>query len=318
MKVLVTGGAGFIGSHFVRHLLRRHPEYDVLVLDNLTYAGRLENLHDVMDGIQFRRVDICDEREVYEAVKGCRLLFNFAAESHVDRSIEDAGSFVRTNVWGTYVLLEAAKTNKLERFVQISTDEVYGSRLRGSFQELDPLSPSSPYAASKAAADLLALSYSKTFGIPVVITRSSNNFGPYQYPEKLIPLFILNAFDNTRLPLYGDGRNVRDWIYVDENCAAIDLVAQKGISGEIYNVASKAERENLAIAELILKTTNRSNRLIEPVEDRLGHDQRYALDTRKIENLGWSSAANLEDRLKETVEWYRSNEWWWRPLRNGL
>lgn len=318
MKVVVTGGAGFIGSHFVRYLLQSRPSHEVVVLDNLTYAGRLENLHDVIDDIEFIRGDICSELDVERAMSGCLVVFHFAAESHVDRSISDASSFVQTNVWGTYILLEAAKRQGVERFIHISTDEVYGSQLEGSFAEGDPLSPSSPYSASKAAADLLALSYFRTYGLPVIVTRSSNNFGPYQYPEKLIPLFTLNALDRMPLPVYGDGNNVRDWMYVNDNCKAIDFVAQNGTPGEIYNISSGVEMRNLEIIDLILNLTDRSRDLIKWVKDRPGHDRRYSLDTSKIQQLGWRPDGNFEDRLAETVEWYRAQEWWWKPLRDVI
>ena len=318
MKVLITGGAGFIGSHFVRYWLQTHPSTTVVVLDKLTYAGRRENLHDVLDNIQFIQGDICLSQDVERVIPGCQVVFNFAAETHVDRSIIDAGDFVQTNVWGTYILLEAAKRHKVQRFIQISTDEVYGSCSEGSFSEGNTLAPSSPYAASKAAADLLALSYFKTYGLPVIITRSSNNFGPYQYPEKLIPLFILNALEGKPLPVYGDGCNVRDWIYVQDNCALIDLIVDKGTPGEIYNAAAKNERENLGIARLILKFLNRPKDLIQFVQDRLGHDRRYSLDTTKVEKLGWGEGAQFEDVLRETVDWYQQNEWWWKPIREDL
>lgn len=317
MRILITGAAGFIGSNFVRYWLDKYPGSDVVVLDKLTYAGRRENLHDLLDHIRFIQGDICVEDDVDRAMRGCHMVFNFAAESHVDRSITGAGEFVHTNVWGTYVLLEAARRHKVERFIQISTDEVYGSSLEGSFTEQDALNSSSPYAASKAGADLLALSYFKTYGLPILITRSSNNFGPYQYPEKLIPLFTLNALEGKSLPVYGDGRNVRDWIYVQDNCAAIDLVAQKGASGEIYNIAAKNERENLEITHLILKFLNQPKELIQFVQDRPGHDRRYSLDMVKIEELGWHASIQFEDALMQTVHWYRENEWWWKPLREG-
>ena len=315
MRVLVTGGAGFIGSHFVRHWLRKYPDSDITVLDKLTYAGRKENLKDLAGEIRFVNGDICEKGDVEEVLSGSEIIFNFAAESHVDRSITDAEPCVTTNVWGTYVLLELARRHGVERFVQVSTDEVYGSRPSGSFNEADSLSPSSPYAATKASADLLALSYFRTHGLPVVVTRSSNNFGPYQYPEKLIPLFILNALENVPVPVYGDGKNVRDWIYVTDNCAAIDLIARHGVPGEAYNVAAKNEKQNLDIASSILKLLEASPDLLEFVPDRPGHDWRYSLDTTKIEQLGWRPVQDFEDCLRQTVSWYRDNEWWWRPLR---
>jgi dTDP-glucose 4,6-dehydratase len=315
MRILITGGAGFIGSHFVRHSLWKHPEYDVAVLDKLTYAGRMENLHDVMDSVRFIHGDVCLPGDVDKAMDGCDMVFNFAAESHVDRSINEAGAFINTNVWGTYVLLEAARRHRIKRFIQISTDEVYGSCLNGSFVEDDIANPSSPYAASKASADLLALSYVRTYGLPVLITRSSNNFGPYQYPEKLIPLFITNALEDKPLPVYGDGRNIRDWIYVQDNCAAIDFVSRDGTPGEIYNIAAKNERENLEIVDHILQLLKKPRNLIRFVKDRPAHDRRYSLDVTKMTALGWVSAAPFKEALANTIEWYQKNEWWWKPLK---
>ena len=315
MRILITGGAGFIGSHFVRYSLEKHPEYDVAVLDKLTYAGRTENLHDVLDSVQFIHGDVCLPGDVDRAIDGCNMVFNFAAESHVDRSINEAGAFVNTNVWGTYVLLEAARRHRIERFIQISTDEVYGSCLNGSFTEDDTANPSSPYAASKASADLLALSYVRTYGLPVLITRSSNNFGPYQYPEKVIPLFITNALEDKPLPVYGDGRNIRDWIYVQDNCAAIDFVSQNGTPGEIYNIAAKNERENLEIVDQILQLLKKPRALIRFVQDRPAHDRRYSLDVTKMTALGWVSAAPFKEALANTIDWYQKNEWWWKPLK---
>jgi dTDP-glucose 4,6-dehydratase len=315
MRILITGGAGFIGSHFVRYSLEKHPGDDVVVLDKLTYAGRTENLHDVMDSVRFIHGDVCLPGDVDKAMDGCNMVFNFAAESHVDRSINEAGAFVNTNVWGTYVLLEAARRHKIERFVQISTDEVYGSCLNGSFTEDDTANPSSPYAASKASADLLALSYVRTYGLPVLITRSSNNFGPYQYPEKVIPLFITNALDDKPLPVYGDGRNIRDWIFVQDNCAAIDFVSRDGTPGEIYNIAAKNERENLEIVDQILQLLKKPRELIRFVQDRPAHDRRYSLDVAKMTALGWVSATPFKEALADTIQWYQKNEWWWKHLK---
>jgi len=309
MRILITGGAGFIGSHFVRHSLEKHPKHDVVILDKLTYAGRTENLHDVMDSVRFIHGDVCLPGDVDKAMDGCNMVFNFAAESHVDRSITGAGAFVNTNVWGTYVLLEAARRHRIERFIQISTDEVYGSCLNGSFTEDDLANPSSPYAASKASADLLALSYVRTYGLPVLITRSSNNFGPYQYPEKVLPLFITNALEGKPLPVYGDGRNIRDWIYVQDNCAAIDFVSQKGTPGEIYNIAAKNERENLEIVDRILQLLKKPRELIRFVQDRPAHDRRYSLDVTKMTALGWVSATPFKEALADTLQWYQKNEW---------
>ena len=314
MKILITGGAGFIGCNFVQYMLMKYPDDEIIVLDTLTYAGRIENLQDVMDKITFIKGDIC-KREDVEKVKDCDVIFNFAAETHVDRSIIDAGVFVRTDVLGTYTLLEYARRNDVEKYIQISTDEVYGSIEKGSFKETDILDPSSPYSASKAGADLLVQSYFKTYGLPVLITRSSNNFGPYQYPEKLIPMLILNALHDKPLPIYGVGKNIRDWIYVLDNCEAIDFVFQKGKTGEIYNVGGGNEKANIEIANLILQELNKPKSLIKSVEDRKGHDFRYSLNCEKIEKIGWVPRYNFEDLLKETIEWYRGNERWWRALR---
>jgi len=311
MRVLITGGAGFIGSNFVKYILKEHPEYEIVVLDKLTYAGRLENLEEVKDKIEFIRGDICNQEDI-KKVGRCEIIVNFAAETHVDRSIIDAGTFVKTDVYGTYNLLEYAKKNKVKLYIQISTDEIYGSRESGSFKEDDALIPSSPYSASKAGADLLCKAYWTTYKLPVIITRSSNNFGPYQYPEKLIPVLILNALRDKPLPIYGDGLNVRDWLYVLDNCRAIDLVIQKGKVGEIYNIASGNERKNIEIARFILKELNKPLSLISFVKDRPGHDRRYSLDASKIKKLGWKAALNFEEALKKTIKWYKENKSWWK------
>jgi len=314
-KVLITGGAGFIGCNFVRYMLEKYPEDEVTVLDKLTYAGRLENLQDVMDKITFIKGDICNIEDV-KKVGECDIIFNFAAETHVDRSIIEGGIFVKTDVLGTYNLLEYARKSNVEKYIQISTDEVYGSIENGSFKEEDTLDPSSPYSASKAGADLLVKAYYKTYDLPVLITRSSNNFGPYQYPEKLIPLFITNALRDKPLPVYGDGLNVRDWIYVIDNCSAIDLVYRKGKIGEIYNIASGNEKTNLEVTDLILKELNKPKSLIKFVKDRPGHDRRYSLDFTKMNKLGWKPKYDFESAMKATVKWYVENEWWWKPLVN--
>ena len=314
MRLLITGGAGVIGCNFVRHILKEHPDYEITVLDKLTYAGRLENLRDVMDDISFVRGDICDLEDVDAAMEGCSAVVNFAAETHVDRSIADAGSFVKTDVLGTYTLLEAARKHGVDRFVQIGTDEVYGSLESGSFSEDDYLRPSSPYSASKAGADLLAHAYFVTYESPVVITRSSNNFGPCQYPEKLIPFFILRALHGQKLPVYGSGSNVRDWLYVRDNCVAIDLILHKGDAGEIYNVGGGNELANMEITKTILTELGESEDLIEHVEDRPGHDFRYSLNCDKIRKLGWRPKAKFDEALRETIRWYRENERWWKDL----
>ena len=309
MRILITGGAGFIGCNFVRYMLEKYPDEEIVVLDKLTYAGRIENLRDVLDRIIFVQGDICNKEDV-EKVGDCNVIFNFAAETHVDRSIIDAGVFVKTDVLGTYTLLEYARKHDIEKYIQISTDEVYGSIEKGSFSEEDVLDSSSPYSASKAGADLLVKAYHRTYGLHVLITRSSNNFGPYQYPEKLIPVLILKAMHDEPLSIYGDGRNVRDWIYVLDNCAGIDTIFQKGKIGEIYNIASGNEKENIEIANLILKALNKPERLIRFVKDRPGHDFRYSLNIEKVRKLGWNSRYRFEDALKETIGWYKENEWY--------
>lgn len=316
MKLLVTGGAGFIGSNFIRYVLNHHPDYQVINFDKLTYAGNLDNLKDIEKDPRYKFIkgDICDPVAVEAAVgSGLDAVINFAAESHVDRSIISAGSFVQTDVYGTYVLLEAVKKHKIIRYIQISTDEVYGSIDSGSFTENSTLSPNSPYAASKAGGDLLVRAYYKTHKLPVIITRSSNNFGPYQYPEKLISLFTTNALRGQKLPLYGKGENVRDWLYVLDNCEAIDLVLQKGKVGEVYNIGGGSERKNIEIARFILKELNKPESMIEPVTDRLGHDWRYSLDCGKIKKeLGWQAKSDFEPALAETINWYWENEEWWK------
>jgi len=317
MKILVTGGAGFIGTNFIRYWLRNYPKSEIIVLDKLTYAGRRENLQDLLNRIQFIQGDICDKEIVSKAMAGCDQVFHFAAESHVDRSINDAGNFVRTNVTGTYTLLEAAKKESIGRFIHISTDEVYGSALTRSFSEMDLLAPSSPYSATKAGSDLLALSYYTTHGLPVVVTRSSNNFGPYQYPEKLIPLMILNALENKKLPVYGDGKNIRDWLYVEDNCSGIDTVAQKGTCGEIYNLAAQNEFENLDIIRRILEKLDRPESLITFVRDRPGHDRRYSLRTDKVAKIGWKPKVTFDEGLQKTISWYCDHQNWWKPLTNS-
>jgi len=315
--ILVTGGAGFIGSNFVRYMLQKYKDYHIIVLDALTYAGNRENLADLEHDARyaFYHGNICDVKIVEELMPQVDAVVNFAAESHVDRSIHQAGAFIETDVHGTFVLLEAAKKHGIERFLQISTDEVYGSIEDGSFKEDDPLLPNSPYSASKAGADLLVRSYFKTYGLPTLITRSSNNYGPYQYPEKLIPLFVTNAIDDKALPLYGDGKNVRDWLHVLDNCSGIDAVLHKGKTGEIYNIGGGNERENIFITHKILEYLGKPASLITPVKDRPGHDRRYSVDTAKIRSLGWQPQYELEKGLEQTIDWYRENENWWRKIK---
>jgi len=314
MRVLITGGAGFIGSNFVRYMLNTHQSAELVVLDKLTYAGNVDNLKDVLASIEFVKGDICDERPVKLVMKDCDCVINFAAETHVDKSIVNSAAFVQTDVLGTQVLLDAAKDNQIERFVQISTDEVYGSIRSGSFSESDKIDPSSPYAASKAAADLLLASYFKTYNFPCVITRSANNYGPYQHPEKLIPHFITSAIRNNKLTVYGKGDNIRDWIYVEDNCKAIDYIRQRGKTGEIYNISAGNEKSNLEVTRAILHLLDKPSKLIAFTTDRLGHDYRYSLDCSKLKALGWLPQISFEDGLAQTVRWYQENEPWWSSL----
>lgn len=323
-KVLITGGAGFIGSNFV-HLLRlERPDWDIVVLDKLTYAGRLENLASVENDAQFRfvRGDICDAKSVSDAMDGCTLVFNFAAESHVDRSLmgdpAHAGAFVQTDVYGVYVLLEEAKRQKVKKFVQVSTDEVYGDVSEGHSVETDPLEPRSPYSASKAGGELIARSYFVSHDMPVVITRGSNTFGPYQYPEKLLPLFVSNALDDQQLPLYGDGLQRRDWLFVEDHGRGILAAGERGRAGEAYNIGGGNEKTNREVTELLLQVLGKSSSLIKPVGDRPGHDRRYALNCEKAKlNLDWQPQSTFEDAMTRTVEWYRDNQDWWRAIRSG-
>jgi dTDP-glucose 4,6-dehydratase len=315
MKLLVCGGAGFIGSTFVRLRVRDHGD-QVTVLDKLTYAGRRENLHDVVDRIRFVHGAIEDPGAVSTAVEGCEAIVNFAAETHVDRSISGPQEFIVTNMQGTHVLLEAARERHL-RYVQVSTDEVYGSIDAGSFTERSPLQPSSPYSATKTGADLLVASYFHTYGLETSICRGSNNYGPYQYPEKLIPLMILNALAGDHLPVYGDGRNVRNWLYVEDFGRGIGQVLAHGEPGEAYNCGGPDECENLTVVKRVIELTGAEESLIEHVTDRPGHDRRYSLSSGKLQALGWEPRTRFEDGLARTVEWYRDNAWWWEPVRSG-
>jgi dTDP-glucose 4,6-dehydratase len=320
VDVLVTGGAGFIGSNFVRYALAAHPDWRITTLDKLTYAGRLENLHDVQDHPRhtFVRGDVADAAVAAPLVHTANIVVHFAAETHVDRSIQSAGEFITTDVFGTFVLLEAARqAPALRRFVQISTDEVYGSVPEGASRETDELKPRNPYSASKAGADRLAYSYFATYGVPVIITRASNNYGPYQFPEKVIPLFVTNALDDIPVPLYGDGLNERDWLHVDDHCRALDLLIDAGMDGEVYNVGGGNHVRNIDLTRRILALAGKPESLIKPVADRPGHDRRYSLDTSKLRRLGWSPSAEFEQGLAETVRWYVQNQWWWRPIKDA-
>jgi len=316
--VLVTGGAGFIGSNFIRHLLGRYPRTRVVNFDKLTYAGNLDNLKDLQDDprYEFIQADIRDKEAVAKAMGRVQGVVHFAAETHVDRSIQDAGEFVLTDVYGTWVLLEEMRrASRIEFFLHVSTDEVYGSRDQGFFREGDSLNPSSPYSASKAGADRMAYAYWVTFKLPIMIIRPSNNFGPFQYPEKFIPLFITNALEGKDLPLYGKGENVRDWLFVGDCCRAVETVVRRGSPGEAYNAGANQEVRNIDAAERIIALLGKPRSLIKPVADRLGHDRRYAVDCTKIRSLGWKPETAFEDSLRRTVRWYRENEAWWRKIK---
>jgi dTDP-glucose 4,6-dehydratase len=318
-RFIVTGGAGFIGSNFVRHFLRKHLDYTVTVLDKLTYAGNLNNLKD-MEGerrLRFVKGDICDPRVVDELAADHDCILNFAAESHVDRSLLEPGAFIQTDVFGTWVLLEAAKKNGHERFLQVSTDEVYGHVVEGESKESDPLQPRSPYSASKAGGEMQAWAYRESFDLPVVITRGSNNFGPFQYPEKIIPLFITNAIDGAPLPIYGSGQALRDYIHVDDHCRGIDAVLHRGLDGETYNLGAGGQTTGVEVADLVLQALNKPSSLKAYVQDRPGHDYRYCLDNAKARALGWELEYDVASGIRQTVRWYQENEWWWRPLKSG-
>lgn len=318
MKLFITGAAGFIGSNYLRHVVANTDD-SVVVFDALTYAGNRATIDDVIDArrVTFVHGDVTDRDAVTDAMRGCDAVVHFAAESHVDRSIVGPDDFVRTNCDGTNVVCDVARLHEVERVLHISTDEVYGSVETGSSRETDPLDPRSPYSASKAGSDLIALSYHTTYGLPVLVTRSSNNFGPYQYPEKVIPLFTTNLLDGHTVPLYGDGLNIRDWCYVDDNCEAVDRVLRHGEVGEIYNIGAGNEITNRELTERLVSLCGRDESAIDYVEDRLGHDRRYSVDTSKVEALGWSCRHDLADALERTVAWYRDNRAWWEPLKAG-
>lgn len=322
VKVLVTGGAGFIGSNFVKYMLDKYPDYELINLDALTYCGNLRNLEDIEDypKYSFVKGDIRDSELVDEIVgEGVDYIVNFAAESHVDRSIEDPEIFIKSNILGTQVLLDAAKKYNIKKYLQVSTDEVYGSLgSEGYFTEETPLQANSPYSASKAGADLMVRAYGNTFNLPINITRCSNNYGPYQFPEKLIPLMISNALEDKKLPIYGDGKNIRDWLHVYDHCSAIDLVLHKGKLGEVYNIGGHNEKQNIEIVKLILKELDKDESLIEFVSDRLGHDRRYAIDSSKItRELGWTPKYTFETGIVETINWYLDNQDWMANVKSG-
>ncbi len=317
---LVTGGAGFIGRNYISYLFQKYDDrVKVINLDKMTYAGNPENMREFQDraNFQFVKGDICDAALVKKLMPGTDIVVNFAAESHVDRSIGNPDDFIKTDVFGAFVLLEAARKNSVEKFIQISTDEVYGSIINGSFKETDTLEPSSPYSASKAGADRLAYSYFVTYQLPVVITRCSNNFGPFQYPEKLVSLFVTNAIENKSLPVYGTGKNVRDWIFVMDHCDAIDFLVQNGKNGEIYNIGGGNERTNLEITDLILETLDKPAELKKFVNDRPGHDFRYSVDTTKLRQLGWAPRFEFKKAMAETIDWYKQNRLWWESIKSG-
>jgi len=316
---MVTGGAGFIGSNFVRHVLDTHPDVHVVNFDKLTYAGNLDNLKDLdEDRHVFVKGDIAERDAVAEALEGCDAVVNFAADTHVDRSILGATDFIATNVTGVYNLVECAREQGVARVLLVSTDEVYGSIDEGSFLESDPVTPSNPYSASKAGGELIALAHHRTFGTPVIITRGANTYGPYQYPEKVLPLFVTNALDDEPLPLYRGGEhNVRDWLYMGDHCSGIDCALRRGEPGEIYNVAGGNERENIVLTRKILELTCKGEDLIRLVKDRPGHDRRYSVDASKLRALGWAPSMDWEEGMALTVRWYQDNEWWWRKIKSG-
>ncbi len=320
VNVVVTGGAGFIGSNFVRYALAVHPDWNVTTLDKLTYAGRMENLQDVLNHPRhtFVQGDVADPGTVTPIVSAAEIVVHFAAETHVDRSLMNAGEFINTDVFGTFVMLEAARqAPALRRFVQISTDEVYGAVMEGASRETDELKPRNPYSASKAGADRLAYSYWATYDVPVIVTRASNNYGPFHFPEKVIPLFITNAIDDIPVPLYGDGQQERDWLHVGDHCRAVDLLIERGTSGEVYNVGGGNHVRNVELTKQILDLLGKPHTLIRPVADRPGHDRRYCVNTSKLQGLGWVPQVPFDVGLRQTVEWFQQNEWWWRPIKEA-
>lgn len=322
MKILITGGCGFIGSNFIRYLLKKYPDYRIFNLDALTYAGNPDNLKDIVGNSRYSFIKgrIEDKKLIRNIINDFDSVIHFAAESHVDRSIQDVQPFIETNIVGTATILEAVRDSSVERLIHISTDEVYGALGdHGRFTEQTPLSPNSPYAASKASADLMVRAYHETYRIPSIIIRPSNNYGPYQYPEKFIPLMITNLLSNKKIPIYGEGNNIRDWLFVEDNCRAIDLILHRGKIGEIYNVGGNSEMRNIDLAKTVLRIMDMPEELITFVKDRPGHDYRYALDSSRIEReLGWKPETDIEKGLRMTIQWYKDNEWWWRPLKERL
>lgn len=317
MKLFVTGAAGFIGSNYVRHVVESSDD-SVVIFDALTYAGNMASIEDLLgERVTFVHGDITDRDAVSQAMVGCDQVVHFAAESHVDRSISGPDAFVHTNCDGTNVMCDVARRLDVERFLHVSTDEVYGSVETGSSVETDPLDPRSPYSASKAGSDLIALSYFTTYGLPVIITRASNNYGPYQFPEKVIPLFTTNLLDGGTVPLYGDGLNIRDWLYVADHCAGVDVVLRNGVPGEIYNIGGGNEITNRELTDRLIELCGRAESAIDYVEDRLGHDRRYSIDCSKLRSIGWEPAQEFAEGLEKTVEWYRDNRGWWEPLKSG-
>lgn len=319
MRLLVTGGAGFMGSNFIRHILNKYPDYRIINLDKMTYAGNLENLQDIEKNSNYKFVkgDICDEKTVDLLAKNSDVIINYAAETHVDRSIISPRDFAMTDIIGTETLLEAAKKYKHSRYIQISTDEVFGSAEKGKFTEDSPFLPNSPYAASKAGGDLLCRAYAMTYKMPIIVTHSCNFIGPYQYPEKFIPLFITNLLEGKKVPLYGKGGNIREWIYAEDHCSAVDFILHKGEAGEVYNIGAGEEKTNLEITKMILAALKKDETNIEFVKDRPAHDWRYALDYSKLRALGWKPEYDFKSALQKTVEWYKNNENWWKPLKSG-
>lgn len=320
MKLLITGGAGFMGSNFVKYILRNHPNWQVVNLDKLTYAGNLDNLKEIekSSNYKFLKGDIASPPDVEKAIgRGVDCIINYAAETHVDRSIIEPSAFIKTDILGTYTLLEAAKKHNVAQYIQISTDEVFGSISKGAFSENSPFKPSSPYAASKAGADHLCRAYFKTYNLPVIVTHSCNVFGPNQYPEKIIPLFITNLLENKKVPIYGSGKQVREWIFIEDHCRAIEMIMKKGQAGEVYNIGTGSSKQNIETARFILQELGFDKKMIEYAKDRSGHDFRYAINYKKLKSLGWKPRVNWEEGLRRTIKWYQENKSWWKKIKSG-